>query len=149
MLFRSFTSKHKTIKARNFNLVISHLTQKYIIQMRYFSLMRIMYIYFILMNVNVKYLWIFMPMDIWVRVHMWKTGQHSVSISTDLYLSFWNLEFAAPDTLLVQSVLRIPKLQAAVHAFWQLNLRSSSLELQSHDQLSHLANLQCCYMGIK
>lgn len=56
MLFRSFTSKHKTIKARNFNLVISHLTQKYIIQMRYFLLMRIMYIYFILMNVNVKYL---------------------------------------------------------------------------------------------
>lgn len=149
MLFRSFTSKHKTIKARNFNLVISHLTQKYIIQMRYFSLMRIMYIYFILMNVNVKYLWVFMPMDIWVSVHMWKIGQHSVSISTDLYLSFWNLEFAASDTLLVQSVLGIPKLQAAVHAFWQWNLRSSSLELQSHDQLSHLANLQCCYMGIK
>lgn len=32
--------------------------------MRYFSLMRIMYIYFILMNVNVKYLSVFMPMDI-------------------------------------------------------------------------------------
>lgn len=104
--------------------------------------MTIMYAYFILMNVNIKDLQVLMSMDIWSKcAHV----EDRTTFCVSLYWSlppFLNLELAAPDTLLVGPVLGIPELQAAVRAFWHLNLRSSSLELQPHDQLSHLSNLQ-------